>query len=142
MSYLKTRQALVTQFLATTVTGLTADDIETDNEFFDPASKSMWVSLAVIPASSQSIGKAYTDNNEDRGIFQVSVFIPVNAKDRSILSATAVDQIRAGFQFNTESVYNGQAVSMQDTTVNQGRLSEAWFQTDISINYLTFSSRG
>ena len=142
MSYLKTRQALVTQFLATTVTGLTADDIATDNEFFDPVNKSMWVSLAVIPASSQSIGKAYTDNNEDRGIFQVSVFIPVNAKDRSILSATAVDQIRSGFQFNTESVYNGQAVSMQDTTVNQGRLSEAWFQTDISINYLTFSSRG
>ena len=142
MSYLKTRQALVTQFLATTVTGLTVNDIATDNEFFDPANKSLWVNLAVIPASSQSIGKAYTDNNEDRGIFQISVFIPVNAKDRSILSATAVDQIRAGFQFNSESVYNGQAVSMQDTTVNQGRLSEAWFQTDISINYLTFSSRG
>jgi hypothetical protein len=76
MSYLKTRQALVTQFLATTVTGLTINDIETDNEFFDPANKSMWVSLAVIPASSQSIGKAYTDNNEDRGIFQVSLFFP------------------------------------------------------------------
>jgi hypothetical protein len=98
--------------------------------------------LTVIPATSDAQGKGSTDTNEDRGIFQVSVFIPVNTKDRSILSATAVDQVRAGFQFNTATVYNGQQVSIQDITVNQGRVTEAWFQTDISINYLTFSNRG
>jgi hypothetical protein len=142
MSYLNTRQALVTQFLATSVTGLTVADIATDNEFFDPANKSLWAMLTVIPASSDAQGKGSTDTNEDRGIFQVSLFIPVNTKDRSILSATAVDQVRAGFQFNTATVYNGQQVSIQDITVNQGRVTEAWFQTDISINYLTFSNRG
>jgi hypothetical protein len=142
MSYLKTRQALVTQFLAATVTGLTVADIASDNEFFDPANKSLWVMLTVIPASSDAMGKGSADTNEDRGIFQVSVFIPVNTKDRSILAATAVDQIRAGFQFNTSTVYNSQQVTILDTTVNQARLSEAWFQTDISINYLTFSNRG
>ena len=142
MSYLNTRQALVTQFLATTVTGLNVADIATDNEFFDPTDKSLWVMLTVIPASSNAMGKATTDKNEDRGILQVSVFIPVNFKDRSILSATAVDEIRTGFQFNSSTVYNGQQVSIQDTTVNQGRVTESWFQTDISINYLTFSNRG
>jgi hypothetical protein len=142
MSYLNTRQALVTQFLATTVTGLTVADIATDNEFFEPANKSLWAMLTVIPASSNAMGKGYADTNEDRGIFQVSVFIPVNTKDRSILSATAVDEILAGFQFNSLAMYNGQQVSIQDITVNQGRITEAWFQTDISINYLTFSNRG
>ena len=142
MSYLNTRQALVTQFLATTVTGLNVADIATDNEFFDPTDKSLWVMLTVIPASSNAMGKATTDKNEDRGYLQVSVFIPVNFKDRSILSATAVDEIRTGFQFNSSTVYNGQQVSIQDTTVNQGRVTESWFQTDISINYLTFSNRG
>ena len=142
MSYLNTRQALVTQFLATTVAGLNVADIATDNEFFDPTDKSLWVMLSVIPATSDAMGKAATDKNEDRGILQVSVFIPVNFKDRSILSATAVDEIRSGFQFNSSTVYNGQQVSMQDTTVNQGRVTESWFQTDISINYLTFSNRG
>ena len=142
MSYLNTRQALVTQFLATTVTGLNVADIATDNEFFDPTDKSLWVMLSVIPATSDAMGKATTDKNEDRGILQVSVFIPVNFKDRSILSATAVDEIRTGFQFNSSTVYNGQQVSIQDTTVNQGRVTESWFQTDISINYLTFSNRG
>ena len=144
MSYLNTRQALITRFLATTVTGLNAADIATDNDFFDPlkSNKSLWVMLTVIPASSNAMGKATTDKNEDRGILQVSVFLPVNFKDRSILSATAVDEIRTGFQFNSSTVYNGQQVSIQDTTVNQGRVTESWFQTDISINYLTFSNRG
>jgi hypothetical protein len=142
MSYLDTRQALVTQFLATTVTGLDVANIASDNEFFDPSNKSLWVMLTVIPASSNAMGKGYADTNEDRGIFQVSVFVPINTKDRSILSATAVDQILAGFQFNSLAMYNGQQVSIQDINVNQGRVSEAWFQTDITIEYLTFSNRG
>jgi hypothetical protein len=142
MSYLDTRQALVTQFLATTVTGLAVADIASDNEFFDPANKSLWVMLTVIPASSEAMGKTTSDRNEDRGIFQVNVFTPVNTKDRSILSATAVDEIRAGFQYNSSTVYNGQQVDILDITVNQGRVTEAWFQADISINYLTFSNRG
>ena len=142
MSYLNTRQALITQFLATTVAGLAVADIASDNEFFDPANKSLWVMLTVIPATSEAMGKGSADTNEDRGIFQVSVFIPVNTKDRSIISAAAVDEIRAGFQFNTSTVYNAQQVSIQNITANQPRVTDAWFQTDISINYLTFSNRG
>jgi hypothetical protein len=141
MSYLDTRQALVTQFLATAVTGLTVADIGYDS-FFKPANKSLWVMLTVIPASSSAMGKGHTDANEDRGIFQVSVFIPIKTKDKDIVAYTAVDEVLAGFQFNTSAVYNGQDVTILDATVNQARLSEAWFQTDISINYLTFSNRG
>jgi hypothetical protein len=142
MSYLDTRQALVTQFLATSVTGLTVSDIDSGLGFFDPKNKSLWVALTVIPASSEAMAKTTVDKNEDRGIFQVSVFIPVSIKDRAIVAATAVDEIRTGFQYNSSTVYNGQQVDILDITVNQGRVTEAWFQTDISINYLTFSNRG
>jgi hypothetical protein len=142
MSYLDTRQALITHFLATPVTGLTSDNVASDNEFFDPANKAFWVMLTVIPATSEAMGKTTLDKNEDRGILQVSIFVAVNTKDRSILSATAVDEVRAGFQYNSSTVYNGQQVDILDITVNQGRVTEAWFQTDISINYLTFSNRG
>jgi hypothetical protein len=142
MSYLDTRQALVTQFLAASVTGLTVGDIDSGLGFFDPKNKSLWVALTVIPASSEAMAKTTVDKNEDRGIFQVSVFIPVSIKDRAIVAATAVDEIRTGFQYNSSTVYNGQQVDILDITVNQGRVTEAWFQTDISINYLTFSNRG
>jgi hypothetical protein len=141
MSYLDTRQALVTQFLATSVTGLTVADIGYDS-FFKPANKTLWVMVSVIPASSEAMAKTTSDRNEDRGTFQVSVFIPVKTKDKDIVSATAVDEIRTGFQYNSSTVYNGQQVDILDITVNQGRVTEAWFQTDISINYLTFSNRG
>jgi hypothetical protein len=67
MSYLDTKQALITQFLAASVTGLTADDIGYQNKFFDPSNKALWVSLHFIPATSQMMGKTVTDKNEDRG---------------------------------------------------------------------------
>tara|TARA_R110000851_G_scaffold167578_1_gene313256 strand:- start:1109 stop:1537 length:429 start_codon:yes stop_codon:yes gene_type:complete len=142
MSDLDTTQALITKFIATTVTGLTDSDIDTELDFFDPKGKSIFVKLINIPATSTAMGKSSTDKNEERGIFQVSIFIPMTTKNRRIVMSTAADQVKAGFQFNSTTVYNGQLVTILDSTLNQGRESESWFQRDVSINYLTFSDRG
>ena len=142
MSYLDTKQALITQFLAASVTGLTADDIGYQNKFFDPSNKALWVSLHFIPATSQMMGKTTTDKNEDRGVFQVSVFVPLDNVEYDNVQLQAVDEVLTGFQYNTSTVYNGQQVDILESTVNQGRESESWFQRDVSINYLTFSNRG
>lgn len=152
MSALDTRQALITRFLATTVTGLTVDDIGVGGEFFDPTNKALWAMLSFMPASSQAIGKTTSDVNEDRGIFQVSLFVPANIVDSDITLLTAVDQVRAGFQYNGSTVYNGQTVTVLDANVSGGGSSGknagqtnsvgAWYKRDISINYLTFSNRG
>jgi hypothetical protein len=142
MSYLDTKQALITQFLAASVTGLTVNDIAYQNKFFDPANRSLWVALYFIPATSQMMGKSTIDKNEDRGIFQVSVFVALDNPEYDNAQLTAIDQILTGFQYNSSTVYNGQQVDILDSTVNQGADSESWFQRDISINYLTFSNRG
>ena len=142
MSYLDTKQALLTQFLATSITGLTSDNIAFQNKFFDPKNKPLWVALYFIPATSQIMGKSTTDRNEDRGIFQVSVFVALDNNEYDNAQLLAVDEVLAGFQYNTNTVYNGQQVDILESTVNQGAESEAWFQRDISINYLTFSNRG
>ena len=142
MSYLDTKQALITQFLAASVTGLTVNDIAYQNKFFDPANRSLWVALYFIPATSQMMGKSTIDKNEDRGIFQVSVFVSLDNPEYDNAQLTAIDQILTGFQYNSSTVYNGQQVDILDSTVNQGANSESWFQADISINYLTFSNRG
>lgn len=142
MSYLDTKQALITQFLAASVTGLTVNDIAYQNKFFDPANRSLWVALYFIPATSQMMGKSTIDKNEDRGIFQVSVFVSLDNPEYDNAQLTAIDQILTGFQYNSSTVYNGQQVDILDSTVNQGADSESWFQRDISINYLTFSNRG
>ena len=142
MSYLNTKQALITQFLAASVTGLTVNDIAYQNKFFDPANRELWVALYFIPATSQMMGKSTADKNEDRGIFQVSVFVSLDNPEYDNAQLTAIDQILTGFQYNSSTVYNGQQVDILDSTVNQGADSESWFQSDISINYLTFSNRG
>lgn len=142
MSYLDTKQALITQFLATPVTGLTANDVAFQNKFFDPANRTLWVALYFIPATSQMMGKATVDKNEQRGIFQVSVFVPLDNVNYDNAQTLAIDEILSGFQYNSNTVYNGQQVDILDSTVNQGAESESWFQRDISINYLTFSTRG
>jgi len=142
MSYLDTKQALITQFLSATITDLTADDIAYQNKFFDPSGKALWVSLSFIPATSEMMGKTTTDKNEDRGVFQVSVFVSLDNLDYDNAQLQAIDEVLTGFQYNSFTVYNEQQVDILNSTVNQGRESDAWFQRDISINYLTFSNRG
>ena len=142
MSELDITQALITKFMTVPVTGLTNDDIDTDLGVFKTAGKSIFVKLINVMATSTAMGKSSLDKNSEAGFLQVSVFIPMSTVYRRIVMSTAVDEIRAGFQFNSPTTYNGQKVTILNSTVNQGRETEAWFQRDITINYLTFSNRG
>jgi hypothetical protein len=141
MSYLKTKQALITQLLATPITGITGADIAFENNDFNPTGKSLWLACYFIPATSETLGKTTASSDEQRGIFQVSVFVALNSENYDNAQLTAIDEILSGFLYNTNIVYNGQKVDILTSEVNNGSESEAWFQRDISINYLTFSER-
>ena len=142
MSYLDTKQALITQLLAASVTGITSADIAFENNNFDPANKSLWLAAYFIPATSEAMGKTTSDRDERRGIFQVSVFVALNSVNYDNNQLIAIDEILAGFQYNSSTVYNAQQVDILESTVNNGGNNESWFRRDISINYLTFSNRG
>tara|TARA_R110000823_G_scaffold32094_2_gene90631 strand:- start:29 stop:457 length:429 start_codon:yes stop_codon:yes gene_type:complete len=141
MSYLKTKQALITQLLATPMTGVTGADIAFENNDFNPTGKSLWLACYFIPATSETLGKTTASSDEQRGIFQVSIFVALNSINYDNAQLTAIDEILSGFLYNTNIVYNGQKVDILTSEVNNGSESEAWYQRDISINYLTFSER-
>ena len=141
MSYYKTKQALITQLVGASIAGITSADIAFENKDFDPSGKSIWLSCYFIPATSEMMGKTSTSGNEDRGIFQVSVFVALNNNDYDNAQLQAVDSILSSFQYNSSTVYNGQKVSILSATVNNGTENESWFKRDVSINYLTFSTR-
>jgi hypothetical protein len=141
MSYYDTKQALITQLVGASITGITSADIAFENKDFDPSGKSIWLSCYFIPATSEMMGKTQTSGNEDRGIFQVSVFVALNNDNYDNTQLQAVDSILSSFQYNSSTVYNGQKVSILSATVNNGTENESWFKRDISINYLTFSTR-
>ena len=141
MSYLKTKQALITQLLATPITGITGADIAFENKDFDPVGKALWLACYFIPATSDSLGKTLSSSDEQRGIFQVSVFVAMNSGNYDNVQFNAIDEILAGFRYSTATVYNDTTVDILESTVNNGTENEAFFRRDISISYLTFNER-
>ena len=141
MSYLNTKQAMITHLLNNLPTGLTSDDVAFENYKFNPANKDLWLAVYFIPASTEMMGKSDTDKDEQRGIFQISVFVALNSKNFDTLQLTAIDELIKAFKYNTNMVYTTQTVTALESTVNTGSESEAWYQRDISTNYLTFTSR-
>ena len=141
MSYYDTKQALITQLTNATILNISSGDIAFENQDFDPSNKSIWISCYFIPATSDIMGKNSAAKNEDRGVFQISVFSSINNKDYDNAQLQTIDSVLSAFQYNSSSVYNGQNVDILDSTVNNGIENESWFKRDISISYLTFSSR-
>jgi hypothetical protein len=141
MSYNDSKKALLTQLLATPVTGITSADIAFENKDFNPVGKALWLACYFIPATSDSLGKTLASSDEQRGIFQISVFVAMNSDNYDNAQFTAIDEILAGFRYSTSTVYNSTTVDILDSTVNNGTENESWFKRDISINYLTFNGR-
>tara|TARA_R110002020_G_scaffold270751_1_gene486006 strand:- start:6128 stop:6553 length:426 start_codon:yes stop_codon:yes gene_type:complete len=141
MSYYNTKQALITQLLGASIPNITSNDIAFENKDFDPKNKSLWLAVYFIPATTDMMGKTSTSSDEQRGVFQVSVFVSLNNDDYDNTQLQTIDSILSAFQYNSKTVYNTQTVDILESTVNNGTENESWFKRDISINYLTYSTR-
>ena len=141
MSYYDTKQALLTQLLGASIPNITSSDISFENKDFDPSGKSLWLACYFIPATTETLGKTFASSDEQRGIWQVSVFVSLNNTDYDNIQLQTIDAIRAAFYYNSSTVYNTQKVDILESTLNNGTENESWFNRDLSINYLTFSTR-
>ena len=137
MSHYNIKQALLQQLL----TVVSADDIGFENNKFTPGGKDLWYTAYYIPTVTEMMGKDAASNDEQRGIFQVSVFVSANSDNYDSAQLQAIDTLLNTFRYNTNIVYNTQSVDILSATVSNGRQSEAWYQRDISINYLAFTQR-
>ena len=141
MSYLNSKQACITHLINNLPSGLTTADVAFENNKFNPANKDLWLAAYFIPVSTEAMGQSAASGDEQRGIFQVSVFVPINGDNFDNDQLSAIDQLITAFKYNTQMVYTTQTVQVLSSTVNTGSESESWYQRDISINYLTFSNR-
>jgi len=139
MSYLDTKQALIKKLIDANIVPIS--DIAFENDNFNPKGKVLYLATYFIPASTDMMGKTSTSNDEQRGIFQVSVFASLNSGEYDNEQLQKIDEIISEFSYNSSVVYNNQKVDILSTTVNSGVTLDAWFKRDISINYLTFSNR-
>jgi len=141
MSILDTKKALIQQLLTVTSTIFDSDDIAYENANFKPENKDAFIQPFFIPASTDMMGKTQDSGDEQRGIFQVSVFVKLNSGNYDNDQLQIVDDVLSAFKYNTSMVYNNQQVDVLSSTVNTGTSNNAYFKRDISINYLTFSQR-
>ena len=142
MSQLNTKQAFISHLINNLPTGVTVNDVAFENKKFKPKNKDLWLAAYYIPATSDMMGKSTTDRDEERGLYQVSVFVPLNSDNYDNVQLRAIDELKSAFSYNTELVYNDQIVSVLDSETNAGVESESWFQRDLTINFLTFTNRG
>lgn len=139
MSYLNTRQALLTKLINSAIVASSA--IAFENKSFNPGGKDLWLAVNFLPVFSEILGKTAASRNEQRGIFQISVFVKKDADDFDITLLTIIDSLLSEFSFNSQASLSGQVVDILSSTVNEGSENESWHKRDISINYLTFSDR-
>jgi len=139
MSYLNTRQALLTKLINSAI--VVSSDIAYENKSFNPGGKDLWLEVNFIPATDEILGKTSGSRNQREGIFQISVFVKKDADDFDVTLLTTIDSLLAEFSFNSQASLSGQVVDILTSTVNDGSENESWYKRDISINYLTFSSR-
>lgn len=140
MSYYDTRQALIKKLTEATITGITSADISYENSDFNPTGKTKFIAAYFIPATSDTTGKELNAAQEQRGIFQVTVFVKLNSGESDTTQLQIVDDILSGFQYNDSTVYNTQTVLILESSVNNGSENESWFKRDVSIDYLTITN--
>ena len=143
MSRLDTKQAFITHLAANLPTGVTSGDVAYENQLpqFNPAGKSLWLSTSFIEASSESTGQSPLNGNEQRGFFQIDIYVPVASKDYDNKLLTIVDELSSAFKYGSTIVYNAQKVDILDSASPTSFTSESWYKRIISINYLTFSNK-
>ena len=105
------------------------------NKVFEPRGLSIWGALYLLPTTSESLGKGAISSDDDRGIFQISVFTRENQYDNALLDA--VDEIKALY-FNGVIIDN---VNILDVTVGNADTSNGYHSRAISINYSTYTTR-
>ena len=139
MSDLNIRRALASTLVNA---GIPIDRIAFENTSFDPTGKDYYVAFYFFPAEDIAMGKLQSDNVDQTGFVQVSVFVKMNLGDYGTLYYQTIDTLKGAFLSGLETSYNGQVVEIQDLTNINPTESESWYQGGLTINYQAFKARG
>ena len=132
MNLLDVRNALVQAVIDNTTV-----PIAYENSEFDPVGLDAFISTHFMPATSEAMGKLQDSNDDERGVFQISVFVKSNADDYDNQQWAIILGFKSIF-FNS-AVIGG--VEIKEVTTNSGYPVESWYKRDISINYIAFTTR-
>ena len=108
-----------------------------ENSGFDPVGLDAFISTHFMPATSEAMGKLQDSNDDERGVFQISVFVKSNADDYDNQQWAIILGFKSIF-FNSAVIGD---VDILEVTTNGGYAVESWYKRDISVNYMSFTDR-
>lgn len=109
------------------------------NADFDNTSAEVWCSIYVIPASTSPATLGLGGEDEHTGIFQISLFVPLDTGDKLILQA--LDGIENLYYAGKKTTYSGQEILFTAVERGAGREVDGWYSVDVSINYYARDTR-
>lgn len=137
MSQLSIRNSLLAQ-VQSTLNPFVGDNIVYENSNFDPKGLDAWCSFHFVPVTSESMGKSAISSDDERGFVQVSVYVKTNALNFDNEQLTIIDELKKVFFYGA---IIGET-NILEVTLNNGFTVESWFKRDLTINYLSYQSRG
>ena len=133
MSVISLRNSLITGVKA----AIPTIPLAYENKTFDPSGVDVFASLHYIPATVEALGKQKPSRDDVRGIFQVSIFVKLNAIDYDNRQLQIAEDLKQTF-FVGATV--GEAF-IESAELGQGTQDEGWFKRDLSINYISYQTR-
>ena len=113
------------------------DNIATENTKFNPNALNYFVAAFYMPATVEALGKQKPSRDDWRGVFQVSIFVKLNAIDYDNQQLQIADDLKSTFFVGAEI---GEAF-IESAELNQGGTEDGWFKRDLSINYISYQTR-
>jgi hypothetical protein len=124
--------------------GIPVANISFENKPFDPddrSDSSYYIAFYFMPSTEDSAGKTLNDDSEQLGSIQISVFTNLNSDYYGTKYLETIDTIKGAFLTGVETSYNGQAVTILDSSNISPSDSESWYQGGLTINYRAFKKR-
>ena len=137
MSSITLRDSLANGVLSALPSFHPEDDISYENKEFNAGGLERFVALFYIPATVEALGKSKPSADDWRGVFQVSIFVKLNAIDYDNQQLQIADDLKSTF-FVGATV--GEAF-IESAELNQGTIEDGWFKRDLSINYISYQTR-
>lgn len=106
-----------------------------ENSDFSPEGHQAWLAVHFMPTTSESLS---TSADDERGVFQVSVFTKRNSGNFDTEQLRIIDELKRVFYTGA----NSDGVTILDVSTNAGQPSNGWYQRDLSIEYSSYINRG
>jgi len=131
MAFLEVQRALDTRL--STLPTLPA--VAWPNTKYKPVEDTVFIKPTVLPTAS--ILKDLAGQQQDAGMYQVSIFVPLGRGVKDLLELA--DEVRAHFAADKDLLQGGVNVWIQNISIGAVTREDAWLTTFVEINYFSIN---